>query len=169
MAFSLNQIDKIFQDFAASHKQINSYGLGEASEIGSDKLLLNYSAGVMAGRESAPVYPLLWAVPMPSDISRRFVIWKFSIIVCDLVLPDESNLTEVLSDTQQILQDFLANLQAPAYNSSFTIEGEYEYVITPFREERFNDCTAGWISDIELKISNLNDRCAIPMTGAPTL
>lgn len=168
MAFSLNQIDNLFLTFAKNHKQINSYGFGDPSDIGNNTLELNWSAGILNGRESSPVYPLLWISPQPSIISRHFITWRLSIIICDQLKKDETNQTEVLSDMQQIMQDCLANLQTPAFNSSFTIDGEFSYTITPFTEEKFDDETAGWLCDIDLKVSNVNDRCAIPMVGAPT-
>lgn len=168
MAYSLNQIDKIFLTFAQNHKQLNSYGFGDPSDIGNNTLQLNWSAGVLNGRESSPVYPLLWVSPQPSEINRHFVIWKLTIIICDQIKKDDTNQTEVLSDTQQIMQDCIANLQAPAFVPYFTIGNEFSYTITPFTEEKFDDETAGWLCDIELRTVNVNDRCAIPMVGAPT-
>lgn len=168
MAYSLNQIQALFRQFAVNHKQINSYGFGDPSGISSDKLLLNWSAAIEAGRESAPVYPLLWVGVLPSTIARRQVTFNLMIIVCDIVHKDETNQIEVLSDTQRIIQDITAWLQIPGILPYPIVDSEFEFQITPFLESKFDDETAGWTFDLAFNIVNTNDQCAVPMTGAPT-
>ena len=162
--FSLNQIDDVLKNFAVIHKQINSYGIGDPLCIATNLLRLNYSSQIISGRETAPVYPLMWAAPQPAIVERGYIKYKLSIFISDIQLPDESNQIELLSDTAQIFMDLFAYLRDPSFVSLFTIDPNYSFSITPFTEEKQKDMTAGWFSDIEFKVKNMNDRCQIPMS-----
>src|ERR1039458_3154407 len=98
--FTLNQFTSLLQTLADEHQQIKTFGEGDVWEIGASKSIQ---------------YPLLWAVPQPSNTAQKLLNMKFSLIVADILDPDKSNEQDILSDTQQIALDILAQLNAPDY------------------------------------------------------
>jgi len=91
--YSLNQLIKIFSDFADSHLQINSFGFGEVYEAnGNPKVTGNT--------------PTLWIFPTQATPLENTTIYSFDVRCWDLVTKGEENENDVLSDCQQTLFDF---------------------------------------------------------------
>lgn len=142
---TLNQVKKIFSDIATAHRQINSFGFGDTSDI-------NVSGTTH--------YPLMYVVPEPSSVSGGLFKYTFKIIFADLVHTDCSNRDEVLSDIQSVALDVISQLTDPDYEFSL----ETEVTLEDFTEG-FDDNTTGWIaSPITLNYAFNYDRCAIPST-----
>lgn len=159
MAYTLNQFHNVFKTFAQNHRFVNSYGFGDLADIGNG--VENYSVN-KDNSTGKLMYPSMWITPQPSVIDRHFIRWKFNILFYDLVHKDDSNSIEVLSDTQQCAADLINYLRNPSYEDYFSIDNEYSFQITPFRD-RFNDEVTGWMLDLEIDVVNLNDRCTIPI------
>jgi len=147
---SLNQFISLLKTISDAHLQLKTFGEGDVWEIGA----------------YAPVqYPLMWAMPQPSSTSQKLLNMKFSLIFADIVYHDKSNEQDVLSDTQQIALDILAQLNAPEYADQFILDPSAQ--LTPFTE-KFDDDVAGWKVDINIKVNYLLDRCAVPSTHSPS-
>lgn len=143
--YTLHQtIDKI-KAIANDHAQINSVGYGELSDVDATK---GYTM------------PLCWVVEQPSNISGRILINSVMIIVMDLVHKDLSNALEVVSNTQQILTDIIAEMQSPSNQALFEV-GTDGVSLTPF-QDRFDDEVSGWYCTLNIETSYLQDRCAVP-------
>lgn len=143
--YTLHQtIDKI-KAIANDHAQINSFGYGELSDVDATK---GYTM------------PLCWAVEQQSNISGRVLSNSVMIIVMDLVHKDLSNALEVVSNTQQILTDIIAEMQSPENQALFEVNAD-SVGLTPF-QDRFDDEVSGWYCTLNIETSYLQDRCAVP-------
>jgi len=147
---TLNQFTALLNTMSNAHEQLKTFGEGDVWEIGA----------------SSPVqYPLMWVMPQPSSTAQKLLNMKFSLIFADIVFHDKSNEQDVLSDTQQIALDILAQLNAPDYADDFILDPNAQ--LTPFTEKFDND-VAGWKVDINIKVNYLSDRCAVPSTLVPS-
>jgi hypothetical protein len=145
MNYSLNQVKSILEKFASDHLQVNEFYLKDPLE------LLN---------NAETKFCAMVALFMPSTVSGNIVKLKISILFMDLVNKDLTNETEVLSDTLQIALDCRAYLSHPDYDDLFIIADDMQ--LTPFYEKGDNEVT-GWQMDIQANITDLKDRCAIPV------
>jgi len=147
---SLNQFTALLKSLSDAHEQLKTFGEGDVWEIGA----------------STPIqYPLMWVVPQPSNTAQKLLNMKFSLLFADIVFHDKSNEQDVLSDTQQIALDILAQLNAPEFADDFILDPIAQ--LTPFTE-KFDDEVAGWKVDINIKVNYLADRCAVPSTLTPS-
>lgn len=159
--FTHIQAIDLLKQFAQKHQQVRSMGAGDYPEIGAEQLMLYYD-------QSTPnkiIYPLLWVVVKPSDITDKETRIKYSILIMDMVNDDANNLQEVLSDTLQIQHDLFAALQAPALNSNYILDTSL--TLTPFAD-KFDDAVAGWDAEFVFRIYGLRDRCVMVM-GEPLI
>lgn len=148
-----NQFIKLFLDIANSHRNINSFFVGD---------LDNYTAN-----ESETRYPVtLWVVTESDTISGKSDKPKYSLIVMDAVNDDSSNQDEVLSDTLRIAKDVVAILKQPYYESFFAIETEITF--TPFNE-RFDSNVAGWQFEITFEQPFIFNACEVNIDGLPSI
>jgi hypothetical protein len=150
MNFTLNQIVKTLENIADRHKLINSFDHGDLWEASKDSIQ----------------YPYMFAVQInPVTTTEREVLLKFSLLFMDLVKQGEENTgsgneTEVQSDQLQIALDVRAELMKPSYEDSFRVD--FNSNIEMFTE-RFNDLVSGCKMDLTFRITDLKDRCAIPI------
>jgi hypothetical protein len=143
--YSLNQLIKIFNDFADSHLQINSFGFGEIWEAnGNPKTTGNT--------------PTLWVFPIQSTINDNTIVFSFDDRCWDLVTKGEANENDVLSDTHQILVDFVNYIK----NSSFEYITSGSPSCTPFTEQLADDVT-GWQCSIDIEVNKIDSDCQIPL------
>ncbi len=143
MKRTFKQIIDDLELFATNHKQINSFGFGNADNI----------------TNKDQVYPMMWVQSIPST-TGNMVDLTFEIYLIDLLKQDKVNLVDVLSDTLLMGNDVVAKYFDDEDEYDFTLN-EDGVVITPFEAE-FDDFTAGWIFEVNIEIQNdLND-CEIP-------
>lgn len=152
--YTYNQVVKLFSDIAVNHYQINSFVDGDLWET------------MESNQATHKKFPLLWIRPISSTIEFPFTTIRIGIAVMDLVNTDESNENEVLSDTHLILSDIKAVLSTPSYSNTFIISKGAS--LTPFTE-RFSAKVSGWAMELDVKIKWVEDRCAIPISGAPVI
>jgi hypothetical protein len=80
--------------------------------------------------------------------------YDFKLFVMDLVSKDEGNENDVLSDTLQIIGDFISRLQN-ARNLDIDTNTDYRLQpninCRPFTE-RFDDDVSGWVADISIRV-----------------
>lgn len=144
--YSLNQLIKIFSDFADSHFQINSFGFGEVFEAnGNPKVTGNT--------------PTLWVFPTQATPLENTTIYSFDVRCWDLVTKGEENENDVLSDCQQTLFDFIQFIK---HNEIFDINVSGDPSLTPFTEQLADDVT-GWECSIDIEVNSINSDCMIPI------
>jgi len=141
--FTFVNIYDTFETIATAHKQINSFGFGDLTEIAT--------SGTVE-------YSLMWVMPMGAVMRRGEVGNKYKILVMDKVLTGEVNELDVQSDTQQILLDVLAELK----DNTRDVHLKDETITLEDFTERFSDDVTGWAADITLWVTYPTDRCSIP-------
>lgn len=155
---------------ANSHKQINSFGLGNVDE-------LSYYTTSRDKQDNpdgqSPYFPLLFVVPSNIVNDLQFKEWDFNVVSLDIVERDLDNEVDTLSDTLQILNDVISQFRLSVTNQ----QGNYNYLYylddtvtcTPFME-KYSDMTNGWTGLIKVKTKTPLDRCAAAyntFTGTP--
>lgn len=139
-----NQTIALFDNIAAAHKQIKTFGHGEAWEIN----------GIV---KPGIIYPIMWIMPIDSQTQDQVKIRTFTLFVFGQVKKDKSNETEILSDCEQIIDDVIKLLR----NESDEYELIGDPVAVPFKEE-FADWSAGWRADIQFQTQFANNPCDVP-------
>ena len=141
---TFNQIITLFRNISNAHKQLKSFGVGEAWEV----------EGFI---KPGIIYPMLWIIPTSSTTNESVKIRTFTCLVMGQVKKDKTNEQEILSDCEQIGDDIIKIL---LNNSS-----DYDLMNTPqmfpFKED-FGDWLAGWKFDIEIETAFANNPCDMP-------
>jgi hypothetical protein len=136
-----------WQRFADAHKQVRSWGFGDATELTMD---------IITKKE--PKYPRLYFVPNKTRLNENHMHLTWTVIVCDKVEEDLKNQPEVLSDTLEIAKDFYSK----AYLSDYEVE--WNATLSPWLE-RADTVLAGWTFDISVQQKFDYNRCVLPMTS----
>ena len=142
---TLNQLIALFKAMGDAHKFIKTTEFGEVP----DK--------VEAETETT-IYPAFYQVPTGSTTKDNTVERSFQLILCDLVYPDHSNLNEVLSDTEQYIQDIVRVLKD--YADEYTLMNDP--IATPFKDG-FGDAVAGYYVEVVIETPNTSTLCNIPI------
>jgi hypothetical protein len=142
MSLTLNQVVKQITTLGNDHEQINFVYFGDVWE--------RLSNGEVT-------YPAMFFTLTGANILAKNIEYQFSLYFMDRMLMEESNETEVLSDTTLIGQDIVAQLRYP---KAPWIIGD-NASITYFTESD-PDYLAGVKIDITLQLPYLNDRCQVP-------
>jgi len=152
---SLNQLVKVFQDVATNHGQINDFGFGDIWEAGKSRKLK---------------YVCLWlnclSVTPIKSVNGNYnqTTFRFRVFLLDLVNKDNDNDTEVLSDTVQIAQDILSELNDnPWYGDEGIIIPLNNIGITLFREKLEDELNGCWF-DIDLTVPYNYCYTGLPLT-----
>lgn len=140
---TLNQIVTNFNNIADAHYQINTFGYGAFEDIAS--------SGVTT-------YPLMYVVPLPSQIREKELRLNLSVAVMDLVHKGNTNVQDVESDMLLLITDILSQLRLNTYDFKLDLSSVR---VDPFRE-RFADEVTGWVADITIVVPYDMDRCGIP-------
>jgi hypothetical protein len=111
MSLSKNQIRKIFEDIAANHWMIHSFGYGDVWEL----------TEVPKG-EVKRNYPILFVVPQASTFPKGGIIHNYDIYVMGLVQKGEGNEMEVESDCFKIVTDIISLLNSQKIYDGFTLD-----------------------------------------------
>lgn len=104
-------------------------------------------------------YPILGAALQAGSLAKRQSNTKLLLYVADLVNKDESNETEVLSDTQLILMDVYA--QFWEYLEENSIELSPDATFSSFTE-RWDSEVSGWQIEVDIKQFYSRDTCQVP-------
>lgn len=141
---TLNQLIALFQAIGTAHYFIKTTEFGEVP----DK--------VEANTESS-IYPVFYQVPTNTITRDQVVERSFQLLVLDLVYPGHDNLNEVLSDTEQTLNDIIKILRQES--DDYTLINDP--VLTPLKDV-FGDAVAGWAVEVTIQTVNNNGFCDIP-------
>ena len=142
MSLTLNQVVKQLTTLGNDHEQINFVYFGDVWE--------RLSNGEVT-------YPAMFFTLSGANILAKNIEYQFSLYFMDRILMEESNETEVLSDTTLIGQDIVAQLRYP--KAIWTL-GDNAPIT--FYTESDPDYLAGVKIDITLQLPYLNDRCQVP-------
>jgi hypothetical protein len=142
MSLTLNQIVKQITNYANQHAQINSVVFGEFYNKLSDEDI---------------VYTAFFFNISQSEILERQIRYTFEVYILDRQL-QETNGLEVLSDTTLIAQDIVSLLRN---NSNPWIIGTN--IPINYFVEYDPDYVAGVSFNLDITISNINNRCEVPI------
>ena len=148
-----------FRVLADYHKQIQSFGVGKLDEFTywNEMRLKEYNEHF-----NSPYYPYLFVIP--GDVVNKFgfMEYTFKIIISDIIQRDLSNQIDVLSDTNQILDDIVGQFRLSVTESLGNFNELYylddTIVAMPFLE-KYDDLLGGWAADLTIKVMTPLDRC----------
>jgi hypothetical protein len=136
-----------WQRFSDAHKQVRSWGFGDATELTMD---------IITKKE--PKYPRLYFVPNKTRLNQNHMHLTWTVIVCDKVEDDLSNQQDVLSDCLEIAKDFFAK----SYLSDYDVE--WNAILSPWLEKA-DTVLGGWTFDITVQQKFDYNRCVLPTTN----
>lgn len=158
------ELVKAIQTLCEEHKQVQSYGYGNISNI--ETPLVN------PGRN----YPYVFLNPTQHQLGEGIARLRFNMIVMDLASEDfrdnkndstfgasditlygEDFVLRAQSDSLQIITDILSALRYDLQETDVTLS----VTLTPF-EERFNDTVAGMTASIEVILPSTLNFCIAP-------
>ena len=147
---TINNYKTLFNNIQAAHFQLNSFGFGEAWQV---EELMNKDI----------TYPCMFVVPVSSATLEQAQQRTFRILIFDLVKRgdiDNSQTTEVWSDTEQILNDVIKIIKKNS--NDYDLIGDP--TLEPFMEE-FTDWVTGWRSDITIESELNSNFCDVPASS----
>ena len=103
-------------------------------------------------------YPLMFINPTDVSANINTLTMNFRIFIADLVMANEGNEQEVLSDTLQIALDVITLIREEQYDGLYTDE---DFTIEPFTEE-YDNALAGWTFTLPVTVENNYQTCNIP-------
>lgn len=159
MVLTLNQCVDAIKTKALNHAQVNSFYFGDPWEMGSgSKVTLTDNS-----ESSTPVYPLVGLTLLRTNKTGKIKNTSFNLWVCDLVHKDESNETEVLSDTDLIICELHDQLRKYFEDTQTTNTATLtdDLSIEDFTE-RFDDEVSGHQGEITISQAYTRDTCQIP-------
>jgi hypothetical protein len=151
------QILQDFKGIAYHHPQINSYGVGDITQITMD-----------IETKKEPIYTKMYVVPGQTVLNQNVLTYQFSIIILDRIDDDYSNQKDVMSDTLEIAKDVFTILYQSytAQYGDFTLyyEPAWGPNVTPFLE-RFETILGGWTLNITINQPFDYNTCVLPISG----
>ena len=110
----------------------------------------------------APVFPLMYVVPANVEQRLTHMVYQFNVIILDIIERDLSNQTDVLSDTNQILDDVISQFRLSVRDSLGNFNKEY-YLQTPVTcnpfIEKYTDLCGGWSGLLNVEVMIPLNRC----------
>lgn len=151
------QILQDFKGIAYHHPQINSFGVGDITQITMD-----------IETKQEPRYTKMYVVPGLTVLNQNVLTYQFSIIILDRIDDDYSNQRDVMSDTLEIAKDVFTILYQSytAQYGDFTLyyEPSWGPNVTPFLE-RFETILGGWTLNITINQPFDYNSCVLPISG----
>jgi hypothetical protein len=142
--YTLNQILSLIENEANAHLQVKQFGQGDVWEINPKEL----------------DYLVLWAIEEGVVLNERTLTYNIRLLAMDRVLPGEENEQEVMSDTIQVLLDFVAYFRQ-LHTTDLSIQTSVS--LEPFTE-RFDDKVSGHACVLSITQPYDYNKCQIPHT-----
>jgi hypothetical protein len=148
-----------FRLLADHHKQINSFGFGALEDLSfwTESRMKEDNPNFQA-----PVFPLMYVVPANVEQRLTHMVYQFNVIILDIIERDLSNQTDVLSDTNQILDDVISQFRLSVTNSLGNFNKQY-YLQTPVTcnpfIEKYTDLCGGWSGLLNIEVIIPLNRC----------
>lgn len=136
-------LNKAFEEFVSNHSQINQYKTGIEADIKADNLL----------------YPMMWVEYGNPSIRTGVIVLNIRVFFLDKLLEDVSNLTDILSDTLHLANDFFAIYYENEYDFDFTLTGNGEGVPVTMN---YDDGLAGYYFNFQVTFRNYRDETEVP-------
>jgi hypothetical protein len=152
---TLNQLIKVFEDFSENHGQVHSFGVGDIWE---------------AGMSNSLQYPTVWVQPTESRAIKgasgyAITNTKFRVFILDRVKKDETNESEVLSDTTQIAHDLIKNIDSnPVFLTGEGYTFNEEDIIMEYVTEKLKDEVSGVYLQMTFT-TPFNQGCSTPLNS----
>jgi hypothetical protein len=166
-ALNLKNIVDDFQLLANRHKQLNSFGFGDLDEFTYQVDRRDREANPS---DQAPYYPYLYVVPANVIQEFGFMTYEFNLIVSDIMKRDMDNMTDVLSDTLQIMNDVISMFRL-SVTEQLGNYNEYYYTDDPITMvpfiEQYEDLLCGYSATIRIKTKTYLDRCVAAFDPFP--
>ena len=154
-----------FRLLADHHKQLNSFGFGSLEDLSywtESRLKENNPTF------ESPFFPLLYVVPSDAQQTidqngSSYTTYEFNCIVMDILDRDLTNQVDVLSDTNQILDDIISQFRLSVtqslgcFNAKYYLDEAVECI--PFME-KYSDLCGGWNGVLKIMVMTPLDRCA---------
>jgi len=148
-----------FRLLADHHKQINSFGFGALEDLSfwTESRMKEDNPNYQA-----PVFPLMYVVPANVEQRLTHMVYQFNVIILDIIERDLSNQTDVLSDTNQILDDVISQFRLSVTDSLGNFNKQY-YLQTPVTcnpfIEKYTDLCGGWSGLLNIEVIIPLNRC----------
>ena len=148
-----------FRLLADHHKQLKSFGFGSYQDF-------TYWTESRDKEENehyqSPYYPLMYVVPGNVQQQFGFMTYSFQVIVADIIERDLANQVDVLSDTNQMMDDIIGQFRLSVTDALGNFNEKYylktPVVCTPFLE-KFDDLLGGWTATLQIEVMDSLDRC----------
>jgi len=147
----VKDLKKIYE----KHQQIKDFGFGFIEDV----TFKNQG-------DTTTQYPYLFVIPDNTSIGENDLQYSIKLIMMDRVVNyTDDNMLDIMSDTNQILQDVVSQ-----FFLSFTSQdGDYTWTyditlpvqLQPFAD-KFDDYLAGWFATITITLGQGLDRCDAP-------
>lgn len=147
---TINKIKRKLEEIQQAHGQLNDFYFGDFSALGADRAI-NYNL-------------LLAADLLPGSLRKNVITTRLTLAVAGRVKHDDSDKTEVLSDTQRVIIDVITQLYQ--YLQINNVELSKEVTLSDF-SERWNDSVSGFQAEITINQFNNENLCEIPSTFDP--
>lgn len=164
---NLKNIVDDFQLLANRHKQINSYGFGDLDEF---TYQVDRRDKQVNPSDQAPYYPYFYVVPANVIQDFGYMTYEFNLIVSDIMKRDMDNMTDILSDCLQIMNDVISMFrlsvtqQLGNYNEFYYLDDAVTMI--PFIEQ-YEDLLCGYSATIRIKTKTYLDRCVAAFDDFP--
>ena len=103
-------------------------------------------------------FPLVYVVPVDAIPTENTTDFTLEIYCFDIIQKDRTNITTILSDTQQILNDLYLNYTFSLTDTDFDVVGSPSFI--PLNNDLL-DYAAGWVMTITFTMPSWTD-CQIP-------
>jgi len=167
-ALNLKNIVDDFQLLANRHKQLNSFGFGDLDEF---TYQVDRRDKEVNPSDQAPYYPYLYVVPANVIQEFGFMTYEFNLIVSDIMKRDMDNMTDILSDTLQIMNDVISMFRL-SVTEQLGNYNEYYYTDDPVTMipfiEQYEDLLCGYSATIRIKTKTYLDRCVAAFEPFPS-
>ena len=164
---NLKNIVEDFQLLSQRHKQINSFGFGDLDEFSYQVDRRDKEINLS---DQAPYYPYFYVIPANVIQEFGFMTFEFNLIVSDIMKRDMDNMTDILSDTLQIMNDIISMFrlsytqQHGDYNKYYFVDDPVQ--IVPFIEQ-YEDLLCGYSATLRIKTKTYLDRCVAAFDDFP--
>lgn len=156
-------------EVAKNHKQINSFGIGDIKQL----IYLTQQRDKQNNNPKwqAPIYPLMYVIPVNVTQDENFVNYRFNVLICDIMNADNYDIeVDLWSDTLAMAQDVLAQYKYAVTLTQGNYQQRYDLTlptsITPF-SEAYDDILVGWNLDLTLQVDMPLNRCIAPFDPFP--
>ena len=144
---TINQEKQLFNNIADAHYQIHDFHFGSFERF-EEKFNSNAK------------YPMLAVFPMESVTLQQTKTRKYFVLVIDIPKKDKSNLADIWSDTEQIMDDLVRIFRKESKN--YQLVGEP--ILSPV-DEKYSDWCSGYQTELTIETDFDSNNCEIPASS----